>query len=279
MTTDQQSADDGPHLLLGAVYEGGAAFILALAIVALYWIREAVRGADAFGGNSFALVGIALAAGMFFGCAAYLRLRRFRRIQSGQGLSPENDAMVARCLASYEDGLDDLTARIPTDAGIAAGVEKVLEERTWNVHRVVVFLRTATESLDMARLKMELARWVSGNLHGNWIRGLGFGIVLRCSGLHAELEHVYQIVDGCGGPTVILQWFVLVDEGRRRGLAVHMPVSGKTTPCCLAMVSSLADDGYSLELAVKEKTGVYRRLCAMDKAVPPWLHVLAPLLH
>lgn len=276
--TPQSPQDKIPNPFRGAICEGVTAFVVALLFLGIFWIHEGIRGARVFHGESLVLVGIAGTAGMFVGYTAFFRLRRLRRLQNQRTNSPEKDPLVASCVASYEDGLEDVTERLAASADIPVWVERVLEERTWNVHRVIVFLRTAIESLDMARLKHELASWVSGNLHGSWMRGLGLGIVLRCSGLHAELEHLYGIVDGCGGPTVILQWFILVDERSRRILAVHMPVSGKTTACFLATLSHLADDGYSLDMALKEKTGLYRKLCAVNEAVPPWLHVLAPFL-
>ena len=216
--------------------------------------------------------------GLCFGFAAYQRLRRSLRLRRTQSHRAGEDALVARCLASYEDGFEDVTARVLVAPDVPVSVERVLEQRTLNIHRVIVFLQTANEVLEMARLKRELAAWVRRHLRGSWFRGLGLGIVLRSKSL-AELEDVYQVVDGCGDPTVILQWFIFVDEIQRRGLAVHMPVPGKTTPCFVAMLSCLAEDGYSLKMAIREKTGAFRTVSAINEAIPPWLHGIAAWLH
>jgi len=271
---------DPPSPLPGAVLEGGAAFVLTLVVLAIFWIHEVVHGRRLPDGSWIAGVGIATTAALFFAVVSFFRLRRLRRLASTQAPCREADPLVASCLECYEDGLEDVTARFRADLARPVWVDRVLEERTWSVHRVVVFLQTATNSLDLVELKVELARCVRARLHGSWVRGLGLGIVLRCSNLQLELQHLYAIVDGCGGPTVILQWFILADEATKRGLAVHMPVPGKTTPCFLAAITRLSvGDDYSFEIALKEKTGIYRKLCAVESAVPPWLHVLLPFLH
>jgi len=279
MTSEQQQANHAPRPLLGALYEGGLAFLVALVVLVLWWIREAIGGKHVLPGGAWPVVVIAVVTGVFFGFAGYRRLRRLRGIQSKQAFRSENDALVATCLAAYEDGLDDVTQRLLAAPDVPVQVERVLEERTWNVHRVIVFLQTTGSSPKPADLKRDLTAWVPGNLHGTWIRGLGLGIVLRSAGIQAELEDLYQAVDGCGGPSVIVQWIVAVDDCRRRVLAVHMPVSGKTTPCFLAMLSHLGGEDYSFEMALKEKTGIYRRLSALDAKIPPWLHAVTVLLH
>jgi hypothetical protein len=276
--TEQLVSKPASHPFRGALYEGAAAFLGSLLLVGFFWLRADVRGVD-LTGSLLIIFGVAFVAGLFFGCAAFMRLRRSRRIRSSQSLNPDNDSLVASCLNSYEDGFEDVTDLSLSGLAAPISVERVLEERTWNVHRAVVFLRTAVECLDAARLKVELARWLRGNFHARWFRGLGLGIVLRSPRLPVNLENVYEIVDGCGGRTVILQWFALVDEGSMRVLAVHMPILGRTTGCFRAILLHLAESGYSIELAIKEKTGVYRKLDAIQSTIPPWLHVLLPLLH
>jgi hypothetical protein len=93
------------------LYEGAAAFAATVLLVGFFSIRAAGFAAFEFL-HLLVVFAFACAAGLFFACAAFVRLRRTQSVRIGQTFVTQKDDLVDACLASYDERFEDTTERI-----------------------------------------------------------------------------------------------------------------------------------------------------------------------
>lgn len=134
------------------------------------------------------------------------------------------------------------------------------ELRNINMHRVIGLMSAYRQFPDVASLQSEIRGKVGRNFKVSWWRGMAYGAVAELSALSLQLDDVKKLVDIHENAKGDLQWLVLVASGARAALGVHTWIEGYLSLVYRSIVQQLANAGYKVANARREKDGMMKFL-------------------
>ncbi|HYM92411.1 MAG TPA: hypothetical protein VEW91_12345 [bacterium] len=136
------------------------------------------------------------------------------------------------------------------------------ELRTLNMHRVVGLLNGPRQFADARDLEAEIRGVVSRNFKRSWWRGMAYGVVAEVATISLSPDDLKMLVDVRENEKGTLQWVILVASEARVTLGVHTWIEGYLSPVYRATLQALAETGYQVASAQREKDGLMKFLTA-----------------
>jgi hypothetical protein len=134
------------------------------------------------------------------------------------------------------------------------------ELRNINMHRVIGLMSEHRQFPDVGSIQSEIRGKVGRNFKVSWWRGMAYGAVAEVSALSLQLNDLEKLVDIRENVKGDLQWLVLVAGGERAALGVHTWIEGYLGPVYRRIVEQLANAGYKVANARREKDGLMKFL-------------------
>jgi hypothetical protein len=136
------------------------------------------------------------------------------------------------------------------------------ELRTLNMHRVVGLFNEYRQFTDAHDLEAEIRGVVSRNFKCSWWRGMAYGVVAEVAAISLSPDGLKTLVDVRENEKGTLQWVVLVASDARVALGVHTWMEAYLSPVYRGTLQALAETGYKVASAKKEKDGLMKFLTA-----------------
>jgi len=134
------------------------------------------------------------------------------------------------------------------------------ELRTLNLHRVVGLLNGYRQFADAHDLGAEIRAVVSRNFKRSWWRGMAYGVVAEVAAISLSPDDLKMLVDVRENSKGTLQWVILAASDPRVALGVHTWIEGYLSPVYRRTLQALAETGYQVASAKREKDGVMKFL-------------------
>jgi hypothetical protein len=136
------------------------------------------------------------------------------------------------------------------------------ELRTLNMHRVVGLLNEHRQFTDAHDLEAEIRGVVSRNFKSSWWRGMAYGVVAKVAAISLSPDDLKVLVDVRENEKGTLQWVILVARDARVAVSVHTWMEAYLSPVYRGTLQALAETGYQVASARKEKDGLMKFLAA-----------------
>ena len=136
------------------------------------------------------------------------------------------------------------------------------ELRTLNIHRVVGLSNGSRPFANAHDLEAEIRGAISRNFKRSWWRGMAYGAIVEVAAISLSPDDLKVLVDGRENEKGTLQWVILVAGDARVALGVHNWIEGYLSPVYRGILQALANTGYEVASAKKEKDGLMRFLTA-----------------
>jgi hypothetical protein len=137
------------------------------------------------------------------------------------------------------------------------------ERRTVNLHRVVGFAKLDHGLADARALDAALRGTLARNFKRAWWRGIAYGVVANIGAHTVAPDDLTILVDAVENSKGTMQWVILLADGTRQASGVHTWVEGFLSPVYRNLLGMLAEQGYRISSAMKEKTGLLKVLTAV----------------
>jgi hypothetical protein len=136
------------------------------------------------------------------------------------------------------------------------------------MHRVVGLLDEVRQFADAHDLGTEIRRSVSRNFKCAWWRGMAYGVIAEVAVISLSPDDLKMLVDVTENAKGTLQWVILVASDARVALGVHTWLEAYLSPVYRDTLQALAEIGYQVATAKREKDGVMKFLAeGADMAV------------
>lgn len=166
---------------------------------------------------------------------------------------------------------------LPSAMGNHLQAVKILEDLTWNYHRVIVIARVHGAIPEYGAVRDGIRNWCGTILHPSKLKGLGVGIVVDAAGSTIPgADDLLGLIDVRSRFPATIQWVIWYNRADLQAGAAHMFIEGSTTPCFVACCKELAKDGFALDLQVRQPDGLLRWASRLHRRMPWWMHILGP---
>ncbi len=136
------------------------------------------------------------------------------------------------------------------------------ELRNFNMHRVVGLSNGSRPVANAHELEAKIRGAVARNFKRSWWRGLAYGVVAEVAEISLTPDDLKVLVDGRENEKGTLQWVILVTGDPCVALGVHNWIEGYLSPAYRGILQAIADLGYQVTNAKKEKDGLMKFLTA-----------------
>jgi hypothetical protein len=254
--------------------------VVGAVLAGLYTLKMAFwQGRWITFGEFVAFVSCSVIGCLFLGFMDSRRKKRYPSLTTDQ-LPPEN-VLTTVCREAYAKALySEFERWVPSGSQVGKlnlVVEQVLEDRTWNYQRAILFLvGEPKQGSSPEQCQQALRSYCREQLQPSRFRGLGIGIIIESKEVVPDIELLLSVVDERAIFPATIQWIVWYNRSANSVVGAHVPVECKTTPCFIDTCLRLKDEGLDFDCQLRPASGLLGVALKAQKVVPPWLHLLGP---
>jgi hypothetical protein len=144
------------------------------------------------------------------------------------------------------------------------------EKKTFNIHRGVIDWNIRGHCNSIEEIAARIRAGVKTEFHPGWLRGFGFGAILRFVDAPIDIANICHHVDTLNKKNGVWQWVIVCFDEEKVALVIHTWLQGYLRPVYESLMGQLSASGYQCESVDAEIDKLFvtlRRIATVCKAI------------